>query len=163
MGIYHEIKNAGKKIYHAATGPRVYIIETPAPAPAPAPKVVFVERHTASAPPPPAPRTVFVERHVSVEERTFSKLSKIEALSHYHSYSNDYDYDNWDALKRFGRALTNIYVDGYCHRIAVSVDFEEVNYIRFLINSLHAPVIKHDHDAYRALAQEFLSKYRRYM
>ena len=168
MGIYHGLKKAAKGVYKAATTPTVVVVEKPQPT-----KTIYVERVT-----PPPTRTVYVERHTNptpppvrtvyvsaepVETRTFRKLTKIEMLSHYHSYSDEYDYDTWDALKRFGRALTNIYTDGYCHRISVSVESDEAWYIRALINALDAPVVKDSHSAYRRLAQEFLRTYRAYL
>lgn len=170
MGIYHDLKKAAKGVYKAATTPTVVVVEKPQPtrtvyverATPPPTRTVYVERHTAPTPPPPPVRTVYVSTE-PVETRAFKKLAKIEMLSHYHSYSDEYDYDTWDALKRFGRALTNIYADGYCHRIAVSVSSDELTYIRQLINSLYAPVVPNSHSAYRNLAQEFLSTYRAYL
>ena len=165
MGIYHGLKKAAKGVYKAATTPTVVVVEKPQPV-----RTVYVERHTAPEP----VRTVYVERRTptppptrvvvveSVETRAFKKLSQIHRLSYYDSFG-DYDSNQWDALKRFGRALTNIYADGYCHRIAVSVSSDELTYIRQLINSLYAPVVPNSHSAYRNLAQEFLSTYRAYL
>lgn len=167
MGIYHGLKKAAKGVYKAATTPTVVVVEKPQPT-----RTVYVERVT-----PPPTRTVYVERHTNptpppvrtvyvstepVETRAFKKLAKIEQLSHYDSFG-EYDVNQWDALKRFGRALTNIYADGYCHRIAVSVDTDEARYIRALINELYSQVVEHSHSAYRTLAQEFLRTYRAYL
>lgn len=167
MGIKHEIKKFGKGVYHAATRPTtVVVVEKPQPT-----RTVYVERHNTA---PEPVRTVYVERRTptppqtrvvvveSVETRAFKKLSQIHRLSYYDSFG-DYDSNQWDALKRFGRALTNIYVDGYCHRIAVNVSSDELTYIRQLINSLYAPVVPNSHSAYRNLAQEFLRTYRAYL
>jgi hypothetical protein len=169
MGIYHGLKKAAKGVYKAATTPTVVVVEKPQPTKTiyvervtpPPTRTVYVERHTNPTPPPV--RTVYVSESEPVETRAFRKLTKIEMLSHYHSYSDEYDYDTWDALKRFGRALTNIYTDGYTHRIAVSVESDEARYIRVLINALGIPVVKDNHSAYRRLAQEFLCTYRAYL
>lgn len=167
MGIYHDFKKAAKGVYKAATKPTVVVVEKPQPT-----RTVYVERVT-----PPPTRTIYVERHTNptpppartvyvstepVETRAFRKLVKIEQLSHYDSLGC-FDGNQWDALKCFGRALTNIYTDGYCHRIAVSVDTDEARYIRELINNLYAPVVENSHSAYRNLAQEFLRTYRAYL
>lgn len=166
MGIKHDLKKAAKGVYHAATRPTVLVVEKPQPV-----RTVYVERHTAPEPvrtvyverckptPPPVTRRVVVE---SVEVRTFRKIHQIHQLSYYDSFG-DYDGNQWDALKRFGRALTNIYADGHCHRISVSINYDEAAYIRALINKLYAPVVEHSHSAYRNLAQEFLSTYHAYL
>jgi hypothetical protein len=168
MGIRRKIKNAGKSLYHAATDPRVVIIN-----PEPEVRTVYVERRTVTPLPAPAPRTVYAERHmptppptrvVYVEQqplnvRVANKLEMIENESQYTSYTHTYDSSYTNELKRFGRALTNLYYDGYCHRINVSVNVDELTVIRQMISNCRVPVIKDSHSAYRALAQVFLSKY----
>jgi hypothetical protein len=155
--IGHKIKQGAKAVYHAATDPTVVIIKEQ---PQPQPQFVYVERRPTTY---ATNGTLFhVERHSDVNTlsvRVGQKLSDIEYLSHYHSYSSDYDFDDWDALKRFGRALTNLYYDGYCHRISVSVISDELAVIRRMILNCGVPVIKDNHSAYRVLAQVFLSKY----
>ena len=157
--IGHKLKQGVKNVYHAATDPTVIIVEhnnAPIIPPPPQPRVntFYVERHTIPA---------TFERCEPVTTRAFRKLSTIETHSHYHSYSNEYDFSEWDALKRFGRALTNLYFDGYCHRIGVSVSDDELNYIRQLIIACRVPVIPDSHSTYRALARVFLDKYDAYM
>jgi hypothetical protein len=168
MGIGRKIKKAGKSLYHAATDPRVVIIN-----PEPEVRTVYVERRTVTPQPAPAPRTVYIERHmptppptrvVYVEpqplgDRVVNKLEMIQNESYFTSYTHEYDSDTWNALKRFGRALTNLYYDGHCHRINVSVNVDELAVIRRMISNCRVPVIKDSHSAYRALAQVFLSKY----
>lgn len=156
MGIGRKIKKAGKSLYHAATDPRVVIIN-----PEPEVRTVYVERRTVTPPPAPAPRIVYVERHTPtpLNIRVANKLEMIENESHYTSYTHTYDSSYSNKLKRFGRALTNLYYDGYCHRINVSVNADELTVIRQMILNCRVPVIKDSHSAYRALAQVFLSKY----